>query len=148
MKLETMVKRKARVMKGKRIGRGYGSGVGGHTVGRGAKGQKSRSGHKSLISFEGGNVPFHRRMPKYKGFNNKFKVENAAVNVFVLEENYKDGETVTVESLKEKGIVRKNAIEVKILGNGDLKKKLVIEGITLVSSSAREKIEKAGGSIK
>lgn len=148
MKLETIIKRKARVMKAKRIGRGYGSGVGGHTVGRGAKGQKSRSGHKSLISFEGGNVPFYRRMPKYKGFNNQFKVENAAVNVFVLEESYKDGETVTVESLKEKGIVRKNAASVKILGNGDLKKRLVIEGIALVSSSAREKIEKAGGSIK
>ena len=148
MKLETITRRKTRVMKAKRIGRGYGSGVGGHTVGRGAKGQKSRTGHKSLISFEGGNVPFYRRMPKYKGFNNQFKVENAAVNVFTLEENYKEGETVTIESLKEKGIVRKNAVAVKILGNGDLKKKIIIEGIESISSSAREKVEKAGGSIK
>ncbi|HOF79116.1 MAG TPA: 50S ribosomal protein L15 [Candidatus Dojkabacteria bacterium] len=148
MKLETITRRKTRVMKAKRIGRGYGSGVGGHTVGRGAKGQKSRTGHKSLISFEGGNVPFYRRMPKYKGFNNQFKVENATVNVFTLEKIYKEGETVTVESLKEKGIVRKNATSVKILGNGDIKKKIIIEGIELVSSSAREKIEKAGGSIK
>ena len=148
MKLETITRRNTRVMKAKRIGRGYGSGVGGHTVGRGAKGQKSRTGHKSLISFEGGNVPFYRRMPKYKGFNNQFKVENATVNVFTLEKIYKEGETVTVESLKEKGIVRKNATSVKILGNGDIKKKIIIEGIELVSSSAREKIEKAGGSIK
>jgi len=148
MKLETITRRKTRVMKAKRIGRGYGSGVGGHTVGRGAKGQKSRTGHKSLISFEGGNVLFYRRMPKYKGFNNQFKVENATVNVFTLEKIYKEGETVTVESLKEKGIVRKNATSVKILGNGDIKKKIIIEGIELVSSSAREKIEKAGGSIK
>jgi len=148
MKLETITRRKTIVMKAKRIGRGYGSGVGGHTVGRGAKGQKSRTGHKSLISFEGGNVPFYRRMPKYKGFNNQFKVENATVNVFTLEKIYKEGETVTVESLKEKGIVRKNATSVKILGNGDIKKKIIIEGIELVSSSAREKIEKAGGSIK
>jgi large subunit ribosomal protein L15 len=94
-------------MKAKRIGRGYSSGVGGHTVGRGSKGQKSRSGHKSLISFEGGNVPFYRRMPKYKGFNSKFKIENATVNVVVLEENYKDGETVTVESLRKRELLEK-----------------------------------------
>lgn len=148
MKLETIVKRKKRITKAKRLGRGYGSGAGGHTVGRGTKGQKSRTGHKSLISFEGGNVPFYRRMPKYKGFNNKFKVENVAVNLFVLENNFKEGEVVTVKSLKEKGIVKKNVITIKILGNGDIKKKLVIEGISLISSSAREKIEKAGGTIK
>ena len=72
MELEKIALRKNRIKKAKRLGRGYGSGVGGHTVGRGTKGQKSRSGHKSLQFFEGGNVPFFRRMPKYKGFNNKF----------------------------------------------------------------------------
>ena len=134
-------------MPGKRVGRGYGSGVGGHTVGRGTKGQKSRAGHKSLQTFEGGNVPFFRRMPKYKGFNAKFKIEAEAVNVDALENAYKDGETVTKESLIEKGIARKNTEKIKILGKGEIKKKLKIEGLVL-SESAAEKIKKAGGSIK
>lgn len=148
MYLEEIKKRKNRIMKAKRLGRGYGSGSGGHTVGRGQKGQKSRSGHKSLISFEGGNVPFYRRMPKYKGFNNKFKIENAVVNLDILEENFKNGEVITVELLKKKGLVRANASQVKILSNGEIKKKLVIEKEILMSSSAREKIVKAGGTIK
>lgn len=148
MYLEEIKKRKNRIMKAKRLGRGYGSGSGGHTVGRGQKGQKSRSGHKSLISFEGGNVPFYRRMPKYKGFNNKFKIENAVVGLDILNENYKDGDVITMESLKKIGLVRANASQVKILGNGDIKKKLVFEKEILMSSSAKEKIEKAGGSIK
>ena len=147
MYLENIPRRNNRTMKSKRLGRGYGSGVGGHTVGRGAKGQKSRSGHKSLISFEGGNVPFFRRMPKYRGFNQSRKVEVAAVNVDVLEKNFKDGEEVTVEALKDKGIVKKNAQSVKILGKGEIKIKVNIVGIA-VSSSAKEKVEKAGGSIK
>ena len=147
MYLENIPRRNNRTMKAKRLGRGYGSGVGGHTVGRGAKGQKSRSGHKSLISFEGGNVPFFRRMPKYKGFNQSRKVEVAAVNVDVLEKNFKDGEEVSVEALKDKGIVKKNAQSVKILGKGEIKIKVNIVGIA-VSSSAKEKVEKAGGSIK
>ncbi len=147
MYLENIPRRNNRTMKSKRLGRGYGSGVGGHTVGRGAKGQKSRSGHKSLISFEGGNVPFFRRMPKYKGFNQSRKVEVAAVNVDVLEKNFKDGEEVSVEALKDKGIVKKNAQSVKILGKGEIKIKVNIVGIA-VSSSAKEKVEKAGGSIK
>lgn len=147
MYLENIPRRNNRTMKSKRLGRGYGSGVGGHTVGRGAKGQKSRSGHKSLISFEGGNVPFFRRMPKYRGFNQSRKVEVAAVNVDVLEKNFKDGEEVSVEALKDKGIVKKNAQSVKILGKGEIKIKVNIVGIA-VSSSAKEKVEKAGGSIK
>ena len=147
MYLENIPRRNNRTMKSKRLGRGYGSGVGGHTVGRGAKGQKSRSGHKSLISFEGGNVPFFRRMPKYKGFNQSRKIEVAAVNVDVLEKNFKDGEEVSVEALKDKGIVKKNAQSVKILGKGEIKIKVNIVGIA-VSSSAKEKVEKAGGSIK
>lgn len=147
MYLENIPTRKKRIMKGKRIGRGYGSGVGGHTVGRGSKGQKSRSGHKSLQSFEGGNVPFFRRMPKYKGFTNQFKVETQVVNVDVLEKTFKVDETINAETLKEKGIIKKNAKNVKILAKGELKKKLNIEGINM-SPSAREKIEKAGGTIK
>lgn len=147
MKLENIPKRKKRVMPAKRIGRGYGSGVGGHTVGRGSKGQKSRAGHKSLEYFEGGNVPFFRRMPKYKGFNAKFKVEAQAVNLDVLEKAFKAGEVVSKESLVEKGIARKNSEKIKILGKGEISKKLKVEGLA-VSESAAEKIMKAGGSIK
>ena len=86
-------------------------------------------------------------MPKYKGFNQSRKVEVAAVNVDILEKNFKDGEEVTVEALKDKGIVKKNAQSVKILGKGEIKIKVNVVGIA-VSSSAKEKVEKAGGSIK
>ena len=147
MYLENIPLRNNRKKKSKRLGRGYGSGVGGHTSTRGSKGQKSRSGHKSLISFEGGNVPFFRRMPKYKGFNQSRKIEVAAVNVDVLEKNFKDGEEVTIDALKNKGIVKKNSQSVKILGKGEIKIKVNIVGVA-VSSSAKEKVEKAGGSIK
>lgn len=147
MQLENIPKRKNRISKGKRIGRGYGSGVGGHTVGRGTKGQKSRSGHKSLQFFEGGNVPFFRRMPKYKGFNPKFKIEAAVVSIEDLEKNYNDGEIVNEETLKAKALVKKASTKIKVLGQGELSKKLTIEGIQL-SESARNKVEKAGGAIK
>jgi len=147
MYLENIPKRNNRTMKGKRIGRGYGSGVGGHTVGRGSKGQKSRTGHKSLEFFEGGNVAFFRRMPKYKGFNQSRKIENDAVNVNTLEKEFKAGEVVSVDTLKEKGIIKKNSQGVKILGKGEIKIKLNIEGVA-VSAAAKEKIVKAGGTIK
>ena len=147
MYLENIPKRNNRTMKGKRIGRGYGSGVGGHTVGRGTKGQKSRTGHKSLIFFEGGNVAFFRRMPKYKGFNQSRKIENSVVKLETLGNNFKAGETVSVDSLMEKGIIKKNTKNVKILAKGELKIKLTVDGIEL-SSSAKTKIEKAGGTIK
>jgi len=147
MKLNSIPKRKNRVMPGKRIGRGYGSGVGGHTVGRGTKGQKSRAGHKSTKFFEGGNVPFFRRMPKYKGFNQSQKVEAQAVNLEVLDKEFKDGDLVNLESLVSKGIARKNSKVVKILGKGEITKKLKVEGLK-ISESAIEKIKKAGGSIK
>jgi large subunit ribosomal protein L15 len=147
MYLENIPKRKNRKMKAKRLGRGYGSGVGGHTVGRGTKGQKSRTGHKSLVAFEGGNVPFFRRMPKLKGFKSRSKINTQVVNVGTISKNFKSGEKITVEKLKEKGFIRKNAQEVKILGKGDITKKVSIEGIKM-SPSAKEKIEKAGGSVK
>lgn len=133
-------------MPSKRLGRGYGSGVGGHTVGRGQKGQKSRSGHKSVIFFEGGNRPFFSRVPKFPGFNSKAE-RYEAVNVGTLDKEYKDGESVTLENLKEKGLVRKRVSLVKVLGNGDLTKKLNIVGLPL-SKSAKEKLDKAGGVVK
>ncbi|WKZ30773.1 MAG: 50S ribosomal protein L15 [Candidatus Dojkabacteria bacterium] len=147
MKLENLPKRKNRTFKGKRIGRGYGSGVGGHTATRGSKGQKSRSGHKSLVMFEGGNVPFYRRMPKYKGFSRPFKIEYEVVNVAVLNEEFKTGETVNLDTLREKALIQKRTTHVKILGSGDLDKKLTIEGLAL-SESARDKVLGAKGVIK
>ena len=134
-------------MKGKRIGRGYGSGSGGHTVGRGTKGQKSRTGHKSLIGFQGGQTPFYRRMPKFMGFKPINKVENIAINLDVISNNYKSGEKVTLQSLQSKGLIRKGVENVKILGMGDINKKVNIESLP-VSKTAQEKIIKAGGTIK
>ena len=147
MYLESITKRKNKTDKAKRRGRGYGSGVGGHTSGRGMKGQKSRSGHKSLVFFEGGNTPFFRRMPKYKGFNRSEKIANEVVNINDLEDLYTDGETVNVETLIEKKLLKKNAKNVKILGDGEITKKLTVENIK-VSSTATTKIEKAGGTVK
>lgn len=147
MYLESIPKRKNRKMPGKRIGRGYGSGVGGHTSTRGTKGQKSRTGHKSLVFFEGGNVPFFRRMPKYNGFNKSDKVSATVLNVDVLSNNFKDGDVVSLETLRQKTLISKNTSAVKILGFGNIDKKLSIEGIP-ASGSAKEKIVKAGGSIK
>jgi large subunit ribosomal protein L15 len=147
MHLERIPKRKNRKMPSKRIGRGYGSGTGGHTVGRGTKGQKSRSGHKSTVFFEGGNVPFFRRIPKYRGFNQPNRTEYEPINLITLEKEFKASEEVSLESLREKGLVRKRTTHVKILGSGEVSKKLKINGLP-ISESAREKVLAAGGSIK
>jgi large subunit ribosomal protein L15 len=147
MYLESISKRKTKIDKAKRRGRGYGSGVGGHTSGRGMKGQKSRSGHKSLVFFEGGNTPFFRRMPKYRGFNRPGKIVNEVVNLDDLQKLYASGETVNLDTLVEKKLVKNNAKDVKILGDGEIIKKLTVENIK-VSSTAVQKIEKAGGTVK
>jgi large subunit ribosomal protein L15 len=147
MYLHDLPQRKNRKKKAKRIGRGYGSGKGGHTVGRGMKGQKSRAGHKSLVGFEGGQTPFFRRMPKFMGFKPINRVENIAVNLDVISDNYKSGEKVNLDSLKSKGLIGKKIENVKILGMGDIKKKVTIEGLPM-SKTAEEKIISAGGTIK
>ncbi len=147
MYLHDLPKRKKRKSKAKRIGRGYGSGVGGHTVGRGMKGQKSRAGHKSLIGFEGGQTPFFRRMPKFMGFKPLNKVINVAMNLDVISDNYKSGEKVNLETLKARGLIGTRVNNVKVLGKGEIKKKINIEGLP-ISKSAQEKVIKAGGSIK
>lgn len=129
----------------KRIGRGIGSGTG-KTAGRGQKGQGSRSGSKSKFGFEGGQNPIQRRMPKLRGFKNIWKKESIGVNVSRLE--IFDPETkITPELLKENGIIRKNNLLVKILGNGELTKPLTIQAHSF-SKSAIEKIEKAGGKVE
>ena len=147
MYLENIPERNKRIKSGKRLGRGYGSGVGGHTSTRGSKGQKSRSGHKSLIFFEGGNVPFFRRMPKFAGFNRTKKIIATAINLDILQKNFKDGDTVSLEALKKSALIAQRTTSVKILGNGSIDKKIIISGIP-ASESAKEKILKAGGSIK
>ncbi len=147
MYLESIPRRTNRKGKSKRLGRGYGSGVGGHTATRGTKGQKSRAGHKSLQFFEGGNVPFFRRMPKARGFKKTDKIEATTINLDILEKNFKDGDTVSLESLKEKSLIAKKVESVKILSNGEISQKIVLESIP-ASETAREKILKAGGTIK
>jgi large subunit ribosomal protein L15 len=127
----------------KRIGRGPGSGTG-KTAGKGHKGQKSRSGYSRRYGFEGGQMPLVRRIPK-RGFYNIFRVEYQVVNLRDLERVFSDGETVSVETLAEKGLVRAGKNLVKVLGDGDLKKKLTVQ-VHKFSASARAGIEKAGGS--
>jgi large subunit ribosomal protein L15 len=136
----------------KRVGRGLGSGKGRYS-GRGLKGQKSRSGsHKMRAGFEGGQNPLYMRLGKLRGGSadampvGPHRTSTAPVNVAMLEERFDAGAEVTPESLVEKGVLKNTKTDVKILGNGDLKKKLSITAHA-VSASAREKIEAAGGSI-
>jgi large subunit ribosomal protein L15 len=130
----------------KRLGCGESSGLG-KTSGRGHKGQKSRSGGGVRPGFEGGQMPLHRRLPK-KGFSNvAFRPKVAVVNVAQLNERFEDGETVNEEALRAKGLVSGRCDAVKVLGNGDLERKLTV-AVDAVSASAKEKIEKAGGSLE
>jgi large subunit ribosomal protein L15 len=126
------------------LGRGQGSGRG-TTAGKGNKGQKARSGGKTYIGFEGGQMPLYRRIA-HRGFSNyPFKKEYQVVNLGEIEKRFQDGETVDSASLITKGLV-KGAVPVKILGNGEITKKLTVK-IGAFSASAKEKIEKAGGTI-
>ena len=133
--------------KPKRVGRGSSSGLG-TTAGKGNKGQQSRSGGKTYVGFEGGQMPLYRRIAR-KGFSNyPFKKEYVCINVELLETKFNDGETVNKDSLIERGFISsKSNSMVKVLGNGEITKKLTVE-VDKVSASAKEKIEKAGGSVK
>lgn len=123
-----------------RRGRGHGSGNG-KTAGKGHKGQLARSGHKKP-GFEGGQMPLYRRIPK-RGFTCRNSKEIVGINLSYLE-RFEDGATVTVESLVEAGIVKNTRDGVKILGNGELTKKLTVQA-NAFSASAKEKIEALGG---
>ena len=126
----------------KRLGRGTGSGLG-KTSGKGHKGQNARSGGGVRPGFEGGQLPLFRRLPK-RGFSNAmFKVEYATINVSDLEK-FEDGAVVTPELLKEMGILKKQLAGVKVLGNGELTKKLTVKA-NKFSATAVEKIEAIGG---
>ena len=128
------------------VGRGSSSGRG-TTAGKGNKGQQSRSGGKTYIGFEGGQMPLYRRIA-HRGFSNyPFKKEFVVVNVTVLEKKYSAGETVNKETLLAKGLISKVDALVKILGTGDLTKELTVE-VDKVSASTKAKIDKAGGSVK
>ena len=124
-----------------RLGRGVGTGLG-KTSGKGHKGAKARSGGGKRPGFEGGQMPLYRRVPK-KGFTNIFRTEYATVNVGQLEA-FDNGAVVTAAMLKEAKIIRKTLDGVKVLGNGELTKKLTVEAAKF-TASAKEKIEALGG---
>ena len=126
----------------KRIGRGPASGQG-KTAGKGHKGQKARAGRGMRPGFEGGQMPLQRRVPK-RGFVNIFGTEMAIVNLASLEEAYAAGETVTIDSLIEKGLIKKVLDGVKVLGHGEITKALTVQA-NAFSESAKQKIEAAGG---
>ena len=141
MKLHELCPAEGSTTAQKRLGRGVGSGLG-KTSGKGHKGAKARSGGGKRPGFEGGQMPLYRRVPK-RGFNNVFRTEFAEVNVERLDA-FEDGATVTIDMLLDAGIIKKTLDGVKILGNGDLTKKLTVQA-NKFTAGAKEKIEKAGG---
>ena len=126
----------------KRIGRGAGSGQG-KTAGKGHKGQKARAGRGMRPGFEGGQMPLQRRVPK-RGFVNIFGKELSIVNVSALDQAFEDGAVVDIDALIAKGLVKKVLDGVKILGNGEISKKLTVQ-VNAYSQAAKQKIEAAGG---
>ncbi|MGN0568547.1 MAG: 50S ribosomal protein L15 [Acutalibacteraceae bacterium] len=142
MKLHELSPAPGSVKERKRIGRGAASGQG-KTAGKGHKGQKARSGSGAHIGFEGGQMPLQRRIPK-RGFNNIFAKEIATVNVAAIDKKFEDGATVTIEALVESGLVKKALDGVKVLGQGEITKKLTVQA-NAFSASAKAKIEAAGG---
>lgn len=134
-------------VKKSRMRKGQGNASKGTFAGRGCKGQNARAGGGVRKGFEGGQTPLIQRMPKLRGFNNPNRVEAQVVNLAKLEDAYKSGEKVNIDTLLAKGLIEKNNAKVKILGDGELTKKLEVEGGILVSKSAKEAIEKAGGKV-
>ena len=143
MKLNSLVPNKGSIRNTKRRGRGHGSGLG-KSAGRGDKGAGQRSGFKRRSWFEGGQMPLSRRLPK-RGFTNNFRKEFQIVNISKLNEI--KAEKIDAKVLYEKGLVRSPFKPIKILGSGDLKQSIDIIA-TEFSKSAKEKIEKLGGTVK
>jgi large subunit ribosomal protein L15 len=143
MRLEDLRPTKGSTHRRKRVGRGYGSGHGGHESGRGTKGQNSRSGGGTRLGYEGGQTPIWMRVPK-RGFNNSSRIEYACVNVDALEARFEANEEVTPEVLGEMRLVRGRSPLVKILGRGDLSKPLTVRAHRF-AAEAKRKIEAAGG---
>ncbi len=141
MKLHELAPAKGATSEVKRKGRGAGSGNG-KTAGKGHKGQLARSGHKGAY-FEGGQLPLVRRIPK-RGFKNIFATKYATINLSDLNNKFADGATVDAKAVIEAGIIKNSLDGIKVLGNGKLEKKLTVK-LSAFSTSAKEKIEQAGG---
>jgi large subunit ribosomal protein L15 len=146
MKLHTLAPNKGAKHRVKRLGCGESSGHG-KTSGKGNKGQKARSGSGTRVGFEGGQMPLHRRLPK-RGFNNiNFKTKVEVVNLAQLDKAFNDGDTVNEEALRKAGLINRACDQVKVLGLGEISKKLTLV-VDTISASAKEKVEKAGGSVQ
>jgi large subunit ribosomal protein L15 len=143
MRLEDLHPSKGAKHRRKRVGRGYGSGLGGHESGRGTKGQNSRSGGGTRLGYEGGQTPIWMRFPK-RGFTNFARVEYACVNVDTLNNLFEANDEITPERLREDGVVKGKIELVKILGRGELTKPLVVRAHRFAAEATR-KIEEAGG---
>ena len=144
LSLNNLKPAKGSTHKKKRVGRSPGSGLG-NTAGRGHKGQKSRSGYSSRPGFEGGQMPLQRRLPK-RGFTNIFKKQWVEISLAKIESNFAAGDDVTPEILHERGLIKKAKHDLVILGNGDVSKALNISAHRF-TKTAKDKIEKAGGSV-
>jgi large subunit ribosomal protein L15 len=130
----------------KRVGRGHGSGHGG-TSGRGHNGQLSRSGGGKGPGFEGGQNPLHMRLPKLRGFKNRFRTEYVVVNVSRLDERFSAGDTVDIDAMYNAGLIKSKTAPVKVLGDGEITKAITVK-VDKVSAPARAKIEAAGGTVE
>ncbi|HEX9503868.1 MAG TPA: 50S ribosomal protein L15 [Patescibacteria group bacterium] len=144
LKLSELKPYKGSTKRRKVVGRGVGSGHGTFS-GRGAKGQKARSGSSIPVGFEGGRMPIQRQIPKRRGFTSR-QPKAVVVNLDELNEKFKAGETVNPKILLNKGMIKSTQDEIKVLGQGELKKVLIFEGMS-ISNQAKVKIEKAGGKI-
>lgn len=145
IKLHSLPKIRGKYRRSKKVGRGYGTGVGGHTTGKGQKGQKSRAGGKIRPGFAGGQNPLYKSLPRYRGFK-PGKMKPRGVNLGSINSKYKSGEIVTLGSLRARGLIDSKAKSAKILSFGDIKQKVTVKNLP-VSKSAEEKIKKAGGKI-
>lgn len=145
LKLSELKPYKGATRRRKVVGRGVGSGHGTFS-GRGAKGQRARSGSSIPVGFEGGRMPLHRQIPKQRGFTSLYP-KAVVLNLNDLNDKFESGQTVNPKILANKGMVKSAHDEIKILGAGELKKALTFEKVS-VSAEAKEKITKAGGTIK
>ncbi|HCP32623.1 TPA: 50S ribosomal protein L15 [Candidatus Acetothermia bacterium] len=146
MKLEDLRPTKGSVHKRKRVGRGYGSGRGGHESGRGTKGQNSRSGGGVRLGYEGGQTPIWMRFPK-RGFHNYARVKYACVNLDAIESRFPAQAEVTLQRLREMNLVKGSEARLKVLGRGELSKPLTVRAHRF-THAARRKIEQAGGKVE
>ena len=142
MKLHELTPAEGSVKNAWRKGRGPGSGNG-KTAGKGHKGQNARSGGGVRPGFEGGQNPLYRRLPK-RGFHNKFSTQYAIINVATLNDKFEDGAVVDINTLLAEGIIRKEYSGLKVLGDGEISKKITVKA-AVFSASAKEKIEAVGG---